>query len=306
MKHFINITDASLDELGHLFDVAFELRQQRDSASRPTPLARKTLAIILEKPSLRTRVSFEQAMYELGGQAMALGQHEIGLGKRESAADVVRVLEGMVHGVAARVFEHQKLIDMASHSDMPIINALSDYSHPCQALADAMTIMDEFGRDLKGRTVAFIGDGNNVARSLANLCAKLGMHFTLAAPKGYELESSFVDGLVASTPGMKFQTLADPMEAARTADVLYTDTWISMGQEDEAAHRKQVFASYQINERMLQVAPAHAIVLHCLPAYRGLEITDAAMDGPQSRVFPEAHNRLHAQKAVLAVLMGGM
>lgn len=306
MKHFIDIADVSVDQIEHIFDVAFKLRDARNNADRPTPLARQTLAVISEKPSLRTRVSFQQAMYELGGQSMALGQSEIGLGKRESAADVARVLEGMVHGIAARVFEHQKLLDMAAHSEIPIVNALSDWNHPCQALADAMTMMDEFGRDLKGRTLAFIGDGNNVARSLATLCGKLQMNFVLAAPPGYELEQSFVDGIMAKQPGMSFTTTQDPMEAARAADALYTDTWISMGQEEEAASRKKEFAAYQINQAMLDVAPSQAIVLHCLPAYRGCEITSEVMDGPRSRIFPEAHNRLHAQKGLLAVLMGGM
>lgn len=306
MKDFINIADLSVDQINHVFDVSYELRQVRSSASRPSPLTGQTLAVILEKPSLRTRVSFQQAMFELGGQSLALGQHEIGLGKRESAADVARVLEGMVQGIAARVFEHQKLIDLAQYASIPVINALSDFSHPCQAMADAMTIMDEFGRDLKGRTLAFIGDGNNVARSLANLCGKLGMNFILSSPVGYELEEDFVTRLKAAVPDVNYKVIVDPIEAARHADVLYTDTWVSMGQEDEAEQRKIQFARYQINGQMLQAAPRHAIVLHCLPAYRGLEITDEAMDGPQSRVFPQAHNRLHVQKGLLAILMGGM
>lgn len=306
MKHFIDLAQVSKDELSHVFDVAFALRKVRDDKSRPQPLERKTLAVISEKPSLRTRVSFQQATFELGGQSLALGQAEIGLGKRESAADVARVLEGMVHGIAARVFEHQKLLDMAAHANIPIINALSDWNHPCQAVADAMTMMDEFGRDLTGRTLAFIGDGNNVARSLANICGMLGMNFVLAAPSGYQLEQSFIDDVMSRHPQMDFKTTSDPLEAARYADALYTDTWVSMGQEDEAARRKTEFAGYQINKEMLSVAPKQAIVLHCLPAYRGLEITDDAMDGPQSRVFPQAHNRLHAQKALLAILMGGM
>jgi ornithine carbamoyltransferase len=306
MKHFIDLAQVSADQIRHILEVSRELRKRRDDPGRPEPLVRKTLAVISEKPSLRTRVSFQQAMFELGGQSMALGQAEIGLGKRETASDVARVLEGMVHGIAARVFEHQKLLDMAAHSSIPIINALSDWSHPCQALADILTMADEFGDDLAGRTIAFVGDGNNVARSLAVICGKLGMNFILAAPPGYELEAAFVQSVKALQPSLSFKTTTDPMDAARAADALYTDTWVSMGQEEEAARRKKEFAAYQINQAMLDVAPAHAIVLHCLPAYRGSEITDEVMDGRQSRVFPQAHNRLHAQKGLLAVLMGGM
>lgn len=306
MKHFLDLSDVSIDQLNHIFDVAFALRDARNHASRPTPLARQTLAILFEKPSLRTRVSFQQAMYELGGQAMVLNQNEVGIGTRESAADIARVLDGMVQGIAARVFEHQKLIDLATHSRVPVVNALSDWNHPCQALADAMTMMDEFGRDLAGRTLAFIGDGNNVARSLALICAQLNMKFILAAPQGFELEQSFIDKLQENYPDSSTTQMRDPLQAASTADALYSDTWISMGQEEEAASRKAIFAPYQINQQMLDIAPAHCIALHCLPAYRGCEITDQVMDGPASRVFPQAHNRLHAQKGLLAILMGGM
>jgi ornithine carbamoyltransferase len=205
----------------------------------------------------------------------------------------------------ARVFEHEKLQELAAHSRVPVINALSDYSHPCQALADAMTLMDEFGRDLKGRTVAYVGDGNNVARSLAVICGRLGVGFVLASPPGYELEQQFLDRIMAHVPGLSFRMTHDPLEAVRNADAIYTDTWVSMGQEDEKSKRLAAFKDFQVNEQLIQAAPKQAIVLHCLPAYRNVEITDAAMDGPRSRVFPQAHNRLHAQKGLLAVLMGG-
>lgn len=305
MKHFLCTADANELELAQLFDLAYRLREERRSGKGNAPiLAGKTLAMIFEKPSLRTRVSFEEAMYELGGRAMVLTAAEVGLGKREPAADVARVLSGMVHGIMARVFEHEKLTELAKYSSVPVINALSDYSHPCQALADAMTMMDEFGRDLRGKTIAFIGDGNNVARSLALLCGQLGMNFILAAPPGYELEQTLVDHIMAKRPQMNFETTRDPMLAVRDADAIYTDTWVSMGQEDEAAKRKAAFAGYQINSALIAAAPKHAIIMHCLPAYRGLEITDDAMEHPRSRVFVEAHNRLHVQKAVLAMLMG--
>jgi ornithine carbamoyltransferase len=306
IRHFISIADTPLDVLNHVFDVAFELRKQRRAGERNTPLlAGQTLAMIFEKPSLRTRVSFEQAMVELGGHALVLQQHEVGLGKRESVADVARVLSGMVHGIAARVFEHQSLIELAQHGSVPIINMLSDYSHPCQALADAMTLMDEFGRDLSGRTLAFIGDGNNVARSLATICGRLGMRFILASPAGYELEMELVERIMSQVPTATIEMTRDPIEAVRYADCVYTDTWVSMGQETEAAQRKKVFSPYQVNSELMSKAPPHAVVLHCLPAYRDFEITDAVMEGSQSRVFAESENRLHAQKGLLAVLMGG-
>lgn len=306
MNHFISIADTSVDRLNRIFDVALALRQQRNIGAANEPvLAGKTLAMIFEKKSLRTRVSFQQAMYELGGHAINLAQEEVGLGKRESAADIARVLAGMVQGICARVYEHQKLVELAEHSDVPVINALSDESHPCQALADAMTMMDEFGRDLKGKTVAFVGDGNNVARSMATLCGKLGMNFILASPPGYELEAAFVDRIMSQVPSMNFEMSSDPKAAVAYADAIYTDTWISMGQEEETEKRKAAFDGYEVNDDLLAAAPDHAIVLHCLPAYRGLEISDAVMEGKQSRVFPQAHNRLHAQKGLLAVLLGG-
>ncbi|MFP4143783.1 MAG: ornithine carbamoyltransferase [Phycisphaeraceae bacterium] len=305
MNHFLTITDASADELRHMLDVALELRNQRERGQANNPvLGGKTLAMIFEKPSLRTRVSFEQGMIELGGQAIVLGS-EIGLGQRESIADVTRVLSGMVQAIAARVFEHSKLEQMAQHAGVPVINMLSDDFHPCQALADVMTMVDEFGRDLAGRTVAFVGDGNNVARSLALICGRLGMNFVLASPEGYELPEDAVRQIRSEMPDLSFEITRDPREAVSAADAVYADTFVSMGQEDEKQARLRTFEPYQLNDELLAAAPEQAIVLHCLPAYRGIEITDAVMDGPRSRVFPQAHNRLHAQKGLLAVLLGG-
>ena len=293
MKHMINISDTTPDQVRHVLAVARELRDTREAGNEPI-LAGQTLAMFFEKPSLRTRVSFEQGMYELGGRAIVLGQNEVGLGKRESVSDVTRVLEGMVQGIMARVFDHAALEEMAAVGSVPIINALSDHSHPCQALADAMTMQDAFGEDLSGRTVAFIGDGNNVARSLARICQKLGMRFIHSGPGDFQLETD--------APVVR---IADPHEAVKKADAVYADTFVSMGQEEEKAARLKTFEPYQINAMLMADAPDHAIVLHCLPAYRGVEITDEVMDGPASRVFPQAHNRLHAQKGLLAVLMGG-
>jgi len=308
MKHFLNIADTSVDDLQHMLGVAFGLRDERDAGRANKPvLAGQTLAMLFEKPSLRTRGSFEQGMNELGGHAIVLGRHEVGLGQRESVADVVRVLGGMVHGIAARVFDHRHLLQMAEHSTKPVINMLSDLSHPAQALADVMTLMDEWGRDpaaLAGRHVAFVGDGNNVARSLAMICGKLGMQFTLASPPDYLFEEKFAGRVLGVCPGMTFNMTHDPVAAVAYADAVYADTFVSMGQEDEKAGRLRAFAGFQINDGLLSHAQNDLIVLHCLPAYRGVEITDAVMDGPQSRVFQQAHNRLHAQKGMLAVVMG--
>ncbi len=307
MQHFLSLDETTRKQLDHLFDVAYKLRDQRLAGQPNEPiLAGKTLAMMFEKPSLRTRVSFHQAIIELGGHAIRLGWEEVGLGKREHPADVTRVLSGLVHGIMARVYEHQKLIDLATHSTIPVINALSDESHPCQALADVMTMMDEFGRDLSGRTLAYVGDGNNVARSLGMICARFDMNFVLASPQGYELAPQMVEHIRSQTPGMKLDMTHDPVEAVRHADAVYTDTWVSMGQEAESAKRREAFKDYQINDQLIAAAPSHAIVLHCLPAYRDVEITSAIIDGSRSRVFPQAHNRLHAQKGLLAVLMGGV
>ncbi|MDX1565865.1 MAG: ornithine carbamoyltransferase [Phycisphaeraceae bacterium] len=305
-NHFIDICDHEADWLSHVLDVGGELLEKRKAATPCTGvLAGKTLAMLFEKPSLRTRVSFEQAMYELGGHASVLSAEEVGLGQRESAADVARVLGGMVHGVMARVFEHQKLIDMAEVSAVPVINALSDESHPCQALADVMTLQQEFGPDLADRHVVFVGDGNNVARSLARLCAKLSIHFTLCSPQSHQIDSEEWES-IQNGAGARIAQTTDPHETVRSADAIYTDTFVSMGQEAEKQQRLKAFEKYQVNEALVAAAPDHAIVLHCLPAYRGVEITDGVMDGPQSRVFQQAHNRLHAQKGLLAVLMGNL
>jgi ornithine carbamoyltransferase len=305
MKHFISIAETPIDELRHVLNVAKRLKQQLKTSKRNDPLlAGKTLAMVFEKPSLRTRVSFGVGMTQLGGNGLLLRDEEVGLGKREPVEDVARVLSGMCDGIMARTFEHAKMIGLAKHATVPVINGLTDYSHPCQAMADLMTLEEHFG-DLAGRTIAFIGDGNNVARSLSVACGKFGMKFILAAPPGYELPSDDVDRIMAQVPTLDFMLTRDPLEAAREADCLYTDTWVSMGQEAEKERRLKEFAGFIIDEKMLAVAPDHAVVMHCLPAYRGLEISAAAMEGPRSLVFQEAENRLHFQKGLLAVLMGG-
>jgi ornithine carbamoyltransferase len=300
--HLVTIEDLSDADLAELFAVAKDLKARWAAGEQVSSLHRKSLGMIFEKPSLRTRVSFEIGMNQLGGRSLYISPEEIGLGKREAVQDVARVLSGYVDGIMARTFHHKTIVTLAEHSRVPVINGLSDYSHPCQALADVLTAMEEFG-DVRGRTLAFIGDGNNVARSLVVLCGRLGMAFRLAAPEGYELDEKFLAVARKTVPGLKYELTRDPLDAARGADVVYTDTWVSMGQESEKATRMKVFANYQVSAKLMAVAAKDAIVMHCLPAYRGLEITDDVIDGPQSRVFQEAENRMHAQKAVLHLLL---
>ena len=260
--------------------------------------------MIFEKPSLRTRVSFAVAMTQLGGSGLVLRPDEVGIGTREPVEDVARVLSGMCDGIMARTFEHEKVTGLAKWSTVPVINGLTDYTHPCQAMADLMTLEEKFG-DLRGRTLTFVGDGNNVARSLAVACGKFGMNFILASPPGYELPPDDVDKVMALCPQMDFAITHDPRDAVAGADAVYTDTWVSMGQEEEKARRLQDFAGFRVDESLMKLAPKQAVVLHCLPAYRGLEISEDVMEGPNSLVFPQAENRLHFQKGLLAVLMGG-
>jgi ornithine carbamoyltransferase len=304
MNHFISIAETPTEELRHVLDVSYRLKKQLKTTGRNDPiLTGKTLAMIFEKPSLRTRVSFAVAIEQLGGNGLLLRDEEVGLDKREATEDVARVISSMCDGIMARTFEHEKVVKLAKYSKVPVINALTDYSHPCQAMADLMTIEEHFG-NLAGRTVAYIGDGNNVTRSLAVACGKFGMKFIIAAPLGYELDAGSVERIKAQVPGIDYKTVREPAEAAATADVLYTDTWVSMGQEAEKAQRVADFEGYQINANLLSKAPPHCIIMHCLPAYRGLEISADMIDHPRSLIFAEAENRLHFQKGLIAVLMG--
>jgi len=300
--HLITIDALSDADLAELFRVARDLKARWARGEQVNSLNGKTLGMIFEKPSLRTRVSFEVGMNQLGGRAVYLTQAEIGLGRREAPRDVARVLSGFVDGIMARTFAHETIEELARHSRVPVVNGLSDFSHPCQALADMLTAIEEFG-DVRGRTWAFVGDGNNVARSLCILCGRMGVRFRLAAPAGYELADDFLDAACQLAPDLDYQLVRDPADAVRGADVVYTDTWTSMGQEAEKSARRKAFAPYQVNARLLAAAGNQAVVMHCLPAYRGVEITDDVIDGPQSRVFQEAENRCHAQKAVLHLLL---
>ncbi len=297
-KDFLNLSDFTPNQLRSLLDRAIADKKLLADGKLPARLERKTLAMIFEKPSLRTRVSFESAMTQLGGHAIYLAPTDIGLGSREPVADVARVLGRMCDAICARTFSHESIEQLAANSPGPVINALSDYSHPCQAMADVMTMQEYFG-GLEGRTIAFIGDGNNVARSLAIACERLGMKFVLACPAGYELEQIFLDDYA------NVVTVTNkPNEAVADADVVYTDTWVSMGQEDEKAERVEAFSKFQIDHELMVNAPDHAIVMHCLPAYRDYEITDGIFEKHAETIFSQAANRQHFQRTLLDVLIG--
>jgi len=299
-KDFLAVSDYSPAQLQAMLDLAVRIKKELQAGGNEPRLKGKVLGMIFQKPSLRTRVSFDMAMRQLGGDALYLSPNEIGLGQRESIADVARVLSGYVDVIMARVFAHDHVLQLAQWASVPVINGLSDYNHPCQAMADALTIQEEFG-NLKGLNVTFIGDGNNVAVSLMHICAKLGANFTIANPEDYDILPSAVEiaRQFAAESGSKLSFLRDPHEAVRDAHVIYTDTWTSMGQEAEGKKREAVFPPYQVNEQLVSEARPDVIVMHCLPAHRNHEITDAVADGPHSRLFPQAHNRMHAQKAIL-------
>lgn len=305
MKHFISLADLTPDEIRKLLDQAIALKEEWKAGGNRPLLAGKTLGMLFQKPSLRTRVSFDMAMIHLGGQALYLSPAEIQLGKRESTPDVARVLSRYVDAIMARVFAHEDILTLAEYSRVPVINGLSDYSHPCQGLADFLTIIERFGHDLRGKKLAFIGDGNNVATSLLFGATKLGMDFVIAGPPGYELRPDvWARGQqFAAQSGSRIAATHDPVEAVRGAHVIYTDVWASMGQEDEAAERARVFAPYQVNEALVEQALPEAIVMHCLPAHRGQEITDGVADGPHSVLWDQAENRMHAQKSILVELL---
>lgn len=305
-KHFLAMEDLTSKEFAGYLDLSRTLKKEWKSRGNSALLKNKTLGMVFQKPSLRTRVSFDMAMLQLGGQALYLSPNEIGLGQRESIADVSRVLSRYVDGIMARVFDHSHVTELAEYANVPVINGLSDWEHPCQALADALTIVEHLGK-LKGARVAFVGDGNNVARSLMFACALGGANFVCASPDGYRLDEKSVGhaGRIAEETGGSVALTSSPQTASKGADVLYADVWASMGQESEAAARATAFAPYQVNGALVGLAKPKAIVMHCLPAHRGLEITDQVMDGPQSVVFDQAENRMHAQKAIVAKLMGG-
>lgn len=299
-KDFISIADHDAGELEEIIFVAHKQKEMLKHGRLEPTLEGKTLACIFHKPSLRTRVSFEVAMHQLGGDSLYLTDKEIGVGSREAPQDVARVLSRYVDAIMIRTFDHKIVETLAEHATVPVINGLTDLLHPCQIMADLMTIR-EHRHNLDNLTVAFIGDGNNVARSWLNASARLGFNFVLACPEGYSIEKSFVDVLPEAKD--RYREIHDPIEAVKEANVLYTDVWASMGQEDEAAKRREAFASFQLNRKLLDASPKDSIVLHCLPAHRGEEITDEVIESDRSLVFDQAENRLHVQRALLSLLV---
>jgi ornithine carbamoyltransferase len=301
-KDFLSIADLSGADLQLLLAEAVDLK----ASGWNSALSDKTLALIFEKPSLRTRVSFEIAMRQLGGQALYLSPSEVGLGRRESVADVARVLSRYVDIVAVRTFSQQTLEELGNYSDIPVINALSDEEHPCQTLADLLTIFEHKG-SLEGLTLAFVGDGNNVAASLALGCGLAGINFKIASPAGYELSNTIVERakIMAEASGAEIRCDHDPYLAVQGSDIVYTDTWTSMGQEAENTTRLKDFAMYQVDSALMALADRDAIFMHCLPAHRGQEVSEEVFESRASVVFDQAENRMHVQKAVLLQLMGG-
>ncbi|MFH1429360.1 MAG: ornithine carbamoyltransferase [Candidatus Margulisiibacteriota bacterium] len=295
MNQLISIQDLNIDEIEEIFTLAKKLKIQQKKGNPKQLLQGKNLAMIFNKPSVRTRVSFDVAMSQLGGHTIYMAD-DIQFGKRESIADIARTLSRYVDGIMIRTFDHQNVVDLAWNASVPVINGLTDLCHPCQALSDVFSIREKFGR-LDKVKVAYIGDGNNVARSLINLAAILNLDLHISSPHDYQPETEII--LNAKT----VRIWKNPVDAVKNADVVYTDTWTSMGQEDEATERAKAFSAFQLNRELLNNAKSDALVMHCLPAHRGMEITDEVIDSPQSIVFDQAENRLHVQKAILVLLM---
>ena len=301
MRHLITLADLKSGEIERIFAITEDLKTKYQNGLREALLPGRVMALLFEKPSLRTRVSFEAGIVNLGGNSLFLGD-DVGWGSRESMADFGRVLSEYVDVVVVRTKSHEKLVELARFCKCSVINGLTDYDHPCQALADLYTLRELSG-SLTGQTLAFIGDGNNVARSLAMGCGKTGMRFTLAAPKAYQFGADFLHVLKREVPDLDLVVTTDPREAVKEASAVYTDVWTSLGQEAEADARRKAFAAYQVNAELMSHAPEEAFFMHCLPAHRGEEVTDEVMDGPASIVLAQAANRLHAQ-GILAWMLG--
>jgi ornithine carbamoyltransferase len=298
-RDFLAIPDFETDELHEVLELAHRMKR---GEYRDRPLAGRTLAMIFEKSSTRTRVSFEVGTFQLGGHALFLSSRDIQLGRGEPIRDMARVLSRYVDGIMIRTFAHETLEELASFASVPIINGLTDLLHPCQVMADVMTIQENFGQDLRPRKVAWVGDGNNMANSWLNAAFRFGFELRLACPEGYRPDPTILE---RARTAANIVLTADPAEAIEGADVVNTDVWTSMGQEDESAAREKAFKGYHVDAALMSLATEHAIFLHCLPAHRGEEVADEVIEGPQSRVFDEAENRLHAQKAIMVRLMGG-
>ena len=301
-KDFLSVLDMTREEILKTFEIARAMKADRRQFAKA--LEGEALALIFEKPSLRTRTSFDIGIQQLGGYSLYLSPAEISLGKRESVYDVAKNLERMVQGIMIRTFGHNIVEEMSKYAKVPIINGLTDYSHPCQAMADFLTILETKG-SFDGLKVCYVGDGNNVAHSLMDAGARIGVDVTVACPKGFEPNAKALADAreAAKATGAKIEVVYDPFEGVKGADVVYTDCWASMGQEAEAEERKKVFMPFQVNQKLMDAANKEAMFMHCLPAHRGEEVTDEVIDAPYSYVFPEAENRLHAQKAVIYQLM---
>lgn len=304
MKHFISIHDITTEEFHALLDLAIRLKKETKAGIAHPILKGKSLGMIFTKSSTRTRISFEVGMYQLGGHPLYLNANDMQLGRGESIYDTANVMSRFVDGIMIRTFAHQDVLDLAKYGTVPVINALTDYLHPCQAMADLMTVYEHKGK-LEGLKLAYVGDGNNVAHSLLYACAKAGMHMSVATPKGYACDEEVVENAKADAKetGSRILITNDPEEAVAGADVVCTDTWTSMGQEAEKAERVKIFKDYQVNAALFAKSKEDSVFIHCLPAYRGYEVTEDVIDGPRSIIFDEAENRLHAQKAILATLM---
>ncbi|MHC1605127.1 MAG: ornithine carbamoyltransferase [Candidatus Methanofastidiosia archaeon] len=299
-RNFISLRDYTKEEIMFYLKTALQMKTEAKAGIVSTALAGKNLVMVFQKPSLRTRVSFQIGMKQLGGDALYLSPNEIQLGKREAVKDVAKVLSRYADGIMARVFSHNDILELAKHAEVPVINGLSDLFHPCQGLADFLTIYEKFGK-FDGLKLAYVGDGNNVCHSLMHGAAKLGVEMTICCPKGYEPDKTVQKESLDE--GLSLNIFNDPCKAVEGADVVYTDTWASMGQESELEKRKKVFEDFQITDDLLGYASPSCVVMHCLPAHRNVEITDEVIDGPRSIVYDQAENRLHAQKAILILNM---
>ena len=304
-KDLLAISDFTSKELDDVLQLAASLKKLRKQGRMHQPLKGKSLGMIFEKSSTRTRVSFEVGMYQLGGQALFLSANDLQIGRGEPVADTARTLSRYLDGIMIRTFAQATVEELARHASIPVINGLTDLHHPCQALADLLTIREKRGK-LKGLKFSYVGDGNNMAHSLIEACVKAGMHISLACPPGYEPDAGIMREakLVAAQTGSEVRLSNDPGKAVTNADIVYTDVWASMGQESEHAKRVNAFRGYQVDVKLMKMADPKALVMHCLPAHRGEEIAAEVIDGPQSVVFDQAENRLHTQKAVLEMLMG--
>lgn len=304
MKHFITITDIEKNEFDEILTLAAKMKKMQKEGTPHKYLEGKTLGMIFAKSSTRTRVSFETGMYQLGGHALFLSSNDIQLGRGESIYDTANVLSGMLDGIMIRTFSQQDVVDLAKYGSIPVINALTDLEHPCQAMADMQTVIEEFGHT-NGLKMCYIGDGNNMAHSLAHACAMAGMDFYVATPDKYKCDKNQIDlaKAIAKKTGANIVETNDPEEAMRGSHVVYTDTWVSMGQESEKETKVKEFKDYKIDGKLFSLSDEKSIFLHCLPAYRGFEVETEVIDGPHSRIFQEAENRLHAQKAIMTMLM---